>query len=106
MIVRAYRRGRSRSGIEAMDLPVVKVASIVHRGGTDGIDAVYQALIAWIQNAGYQLAGSSRELYQEIAPRGPSVTERQLPTSDEPPQSPAHPVSLPVAASDKAHLRR
>jgi hypothetical protein len=31
-----------------------------------------EALIAWIQNAGYRLAGSSRELYHEMTPRGPS----------------------------------
>jgi effector-binding domain-containing protein len=66
-------------GIEVINLPVVKVASMVHRGGTDGIVAVYRALIAWIQNAGYRLAGSSRELYHEMTPRGPSVTELQLP---------------------------
>jgi effector-binding domain-containing protein len=66
-------------GIEIVELPVAEVASIVHRGGTDGIVAVCQALIAWIQNSGYRLAGPSRELYHEMTPDGPSVTELQLP---------------------------
>jgi effector-binding domain-containing protein len=66
-------------GIEVADLPVAEVASIVHRGGTEGIVAVYQALIRWIENSGYRRAGSSRELYHEMTAGGPSVTELQLP---------------------------
>jgi effector-binding domain-containing protein len=32
-------------GVEIVDLPVVQVASIVHRGGMEGIVRVYEALI-------------------------------------------------------------
>jgi effector-binding domain-containing protein len=66
-------------GIEVVELSVAEVASIVHRGGTNGIVAVYQALIRWIENSGYRLAGSSRELYHEMTAGGPSVTELQPP---------------------------
>ena len=66
-------------GIEVVDLPVVEVASIVHRGGLEGIVAVYQALIRWIEKSGYRLAGYGRELYHEMTAEGPNVTELQLP---------------------------
>lgn len=68
-------------GIEVVDLPVIEVASMVHRGGMEGIVAAYQALIHWIENSGYRLAGHSRELYHEMTADGPSVTELQLPVT-------------------------
>jgi DNA-binding transcriptional MerR regulator/predicted transcriptional regulator YdeE len=68
-----------RDGIEIVELPVVEVASVVHRGGMDDISPVYDALIRWIEDSGYQLAGYSRELYHEMGADGPSVTELQVP---------------------------
>lgn len=68
-------------GVEIVDLPVIQVASIVHRGSMDGIVAVYQALIRWIEGSGYRLGGCSRELYHEMTKDGPSVTEIQLPVA-------------------------
>ena len=47
----------------------------------EGIVAVYQALIRWIETSGYRLAGYSRELYHEMTADGPSVTELQLPVA-------------------------
>ena len=67
------------AGIEIVELPVVQVASIVHRGGVEGIVRVYQALIHWIEANGYRLAGNGRELYYEMGEDGPRVTELQLP---------------------------
>ena len=66
-------------GIEIVDLPVIEVASVVHRGGMEGIAPVYEGLIRWIEDSGFHLAGFSRELYHEMAADGPSVTELQMP---------------------------
>ena len=66
-------------GVEIVELPVIEVASLVHRGGMDNIAAVYEDLIRWIEDSGYRLAGYSRELYHEMDAGGPSVTELQMP---------------------------
>ena len=65
--------------VEIVELPVVEVASVVHRGSMDDISPVYEALICWIEDSGYRLAGYSRELYHEMGVDGPSVTELQVP---------------------------
>lgn len=65
--------------MRVVELPVIQVASVVHRGSMDNIALVYEALIHWIENSGYRLTGHSRELYHEMGPEGPSVTELQLP---------------------------
>jgi effector-binding domain-containing protein len=66
-------------GVEIVDLPVVEVASVMHRGGMESVGPVYESLIRWIEDSGYELAGYSRELYHEVGPEGPSVTELQVP---------------------------
>jgi effector-binding domain-containing protein len=66
-------------GIEIRELPVVEAASVVHRGGMEGIALVYEAVIRWIEDSGLRLAGYSRELYHEMGADGPSVTELQMP---------------------------
>ncbi len=66
-------------GIEIVELPVVEVASVIHRGAMESVGPVYEALIRWIENSGYGFAGYSRELYHEMGPDGPSVTELQMP---------------------------
>jgi DNA-binding transcriptional MerR regulator len=68
-------------GVEIVDLPVVEVASLVHRGDMDGITQVYEALIRWIEDSGFRVAGYSRELYHEMGADGPSVTELQVPVA-------------------------
>jgi effector-binding domain-containing protein len=45
----------------------------------EGIGPVYEALVRWIEDRGFRLAGYSRELYHEMNEDGPSVTELQLP---------------------------
>jgi effector-binding domain-containing protein len=45
------------------ELPVIEVASVVHRGGMEGITPVYEALMHWVEDSGFHLAGYSRELY-------------------------------------------
>jgi DNA-binding transcriptional MerR regulator len=66
-------------GVEVVELPEVEVASIVHHGGMEGITPVYEALIRWIEDSGFRLAGYSRELYREMGADGPNVTEIQVP---------------------------
>ena len=51
---------------------------MVHRGSLEGIAAVYEALIRWIEDRGLRLAGYSRELYHEMTAERPSVTELQI----------------------------
>jgi DNA-binding transcriptional MerR regulator len=66
-------------GVETVELPVVTVASVVHRGDMEGVAPVYEALVRWIEDSGFRLAGHSRELYHEMTADGPSVTELQMP---------------------------
>ena len=66
-------------GIQITELPVIEVASVVHRGGMEDVTRVYEALLGWIADSGFKLAGYSRELYHEVGPDGPRVTEIQVP---------------------------
>jgi DNA-binding transcriptional MerR regulator len=66
-------------GIEVVDLPVVEVASVVHRGTMAGVGEVYERMIQWIEDSGYRLDGYSRELYLDTEDGVPSVTELQVP---------------------------
>jgi len=50
-------------GVRVVDLPAIKVASVVHYGPMDNIGPVYEALVRWIEDSGNRLAGRSRELY-------------------------------------------
>jgi effector-binding domain-containing protein len=67
--------------VHVVDLPVVEVASVVHRGSMDGITASWEALVRWIEDSGYRLAGNCRELYHEWHEDDPAqdVTELQQP---------------------------
>jgi effector-binding domain-containing protein len=67
--------------MRVVDLPKTKVASLAHRGPMNQIAEVYEALVGWTENSGYELAGRSRELYHEWHDQQPelSVTELQLP---------------------------
>ena len=71
------------SGDEVMvrELPVVEVASLVHHGAMDDVESDYEALVRWIEDSGYQIAGYSRELYLEfhIDDMTRNVTELQMP---------------------------
>jgi DNA-binding transcriptional MerR regulator len=74
------RVGESET-VHVVDLPVVEVASVVHQGSMEAIEDVYVALVTWIEDGGYRLAGRSRELYLEFHDPGEArnVTELQLP---------------------------
>jgi DNA-binding transcriptional MerR regulator len=67
--------------VTVVNLPVVEVASVVHRGSMDGISAAWEALVRWTEDSGYRLAGDCRELYHEWHEENPAehVTELQQP---------------------------
>jgi DNA-binding transcriptional MerR regulator len=68
-------------GITARTLPPIQVASLIHHCGMEDVVPDYEALVQWIDDSGYTLAGRSRELYREFYddkhPR--NVTELQMP---------------------------
>jgi DNA-binding transcriptional MerR regulator len=68
-------------GINVVDLPRIKVASVVHRGAMDSVEATYEMLVRWIDDSGYELAGRSRELYHQWDDDHPErgITELQMP---------------------------
>ena len=67
--------------VRAVELPSTEVASVLHHGGMENVEAVYEALVSWIEDSGYRLAGRSRELYLEWHDDNPAanVTELQMP---------------------------
>jgi effector-binding domain-containing protein len=72
-----------RDGVRVVELPVVEVASTIHRGSMETVQATYEALVSWMEQNGLQMAGRSRELYHEWNHGDPSgsVTELQMPIS-------------------------
>ena len=69
--------------VQVIELPAVEVASVIHRGAMEGIEPAFEALVRWIEDSGYRLAGPSRELYHEFHFEDPTrhVTELQIPVA-------------------------
>ena len=69
------------TAVRIVDLPVIEVASVVHRGHMDTVEPIYESLVRWIDDSGYRLAGFSRELYLEWHEDdlAKNVTELQMP---------------------------
>ena len=67
--------------VTAIDLPIIEVASVIYRGSMLTCEPVYEGLVQWIDDSGYQLAGASRELYREFDPtnEASNITELQMP---------------------------
>jgi DNA-binding transcriptional MerR regulator len=67
--------------VRVVDLPVIEAACVVYEGSMDDVVPVYESLVRWIDDSGYQLAGRSRELYLEWRDDDPAanVTELQMP---------------------------
>jgi effector-binding domain-containing protein len=72
---------RDGDSIDVIDLPSVKVASVLHRGPMNTIETTYEALVRWIEDRGHKLAGHSRELYLQWDAVHPerNVTQLQMP---------------------------
>lgn len=64
--------------VRVVDLPVTEVAASVYRGGVDGIPAAWEALVRWVDDSGYRLVGSCRELYHEWNEDDPSASLMEL----------------------------
>jgi DNA-binding transcriptional MerR regulator/effector-binding domain-containing protein len=62
----------------AVDLPPIRVASVLHRGGMEDIESVYEELVRCVADGGYEQTGYSRELYHRWDDES-KVTELQLP---------------------------
>jgi DNA-binding transcriptional MerR regulator len=71
----------SSEHVRVVDLPLVEVASVVHAGTMATVEDTYVALVTWIEDSGYRLAGRSRELYLEWHDPDDvrNVTELQMP---------------------------
>ena len=70
--------------VRAVELPVIRVASVVHRGSMENIVPTYEALVRWIEDSGYRINGRSRELYYEWHDDDltRNVTELQMPIEE------------------------
>jgi DNA-binding transcriptional MerR regulator/effector-binding domain-containing protein len=67
-------------GIRVHELPAIEVASAVHRGSMVEVTSIFEAMVRWIDAAGYQLIGNGRELYWQLDfDETKQVTEIQLP---------------------------
>ncbi len=71
----------SESGrVKVYTLPGGAVASTIHRGSWEGMNAAYTALMIWPAPSGYAPCGPSRELYLQQGERPEEhVTEIQIP---------------------------
>jgi len=67
-----------------VELPVVRAASVVHRGSMENIVPTYEALVRWIEDSGYRMTGHSRELYHDWHDEDltRNVTELQMPIAE------------------------
>ena len=70
--------------VKAVELPVTRVASVVHRGSMENNVPTYEALVRWIDDSGYRRTGRSRELYHEWHEDDltRNVTELQMPIGE------------------------
>ncbi|HLH99764.1 MAG TPA: MerR family transcriptional regulator [Acidimicrobiales bacterium] len=66
-------------GLDTVRMPAAEVASLIHHGTMDGIDATYQALYTWAGEHGCRPTGYAREIYLEVPEdQADWVTEVQL----------------------------
>lgn len=66
--------------IQVYELPAVTAASLIYEGDYDQFDSPYAAIGRWIENNGYKIAGSPRELYHRPpSEEQPALTEIQYP---------------------------
>jgi DNA-binding transcriptional MerR regulator len=66
--------------IQVYNLPGITAACLVYEGAYDEFDSPYAAIGRWIENNGYKIAGSPRELYHRPpSEEEPALTEIQYP---------------------------
>ena len=64
--------------IQIYTLPSALVASTVHQGKFDDFTQAHSAILAWIEENGYEVCGPYREIYIAHDPAGESTTEVQF----------------------------
>ncbi|MEV5962656.1 MerR family transcriptional regulator [Kribbella sp. NPDC051952] len=76
----AVDAGGNLNGLEVIDLPAMRAATLVHRGSIEQVLPAWQALARWIDDNGYRSSEPARELYLDC-PDNPAdwVTELQEP---------------------------
>lgn len=70
------------AGLLVVDLPASTVAFTTHRGSYDDVGVAQHAVLAWIHEAGHELAGAPREVYvddPEATPEDDVRTELVVP---------------------------
>lgn len=73
--------------VQTRELPAVEVAAVIHHGPFATLSEAYEAILKWIEVNGYQINGSSREIYLQLpAEKGnqtdpETVTEVQFPVA-------------------------
>jgi len=72
--------------VQVYELPATTVASAIHAGSYQRLQEAYDALLRWVGNNGYQVAGPIRELYlqnsQPVRQDDESyITEIQVPVT-------------------------
>ena len=80
-----YEPLRGSQRVQVYELPAVEqMACVVHHGPFATIGQAYQAVVSWIENNGYHIAGPCREIYLRYERGGDQknyVTEVQFPVS-------------------------
>jgi effector-binding domain-containing protein len=80
-----YEPLRGSPHVQVYELPAVEqMACVVHHGPFATIGQAYQAVVSWIENNGYRIAGPCREIYLRYERGGDQkeyVTEVQFPVS-------------------------
>jgi effector-binding domain-containing protein len=56
----------SVAGLETVEVPAATVASVIHHGSMESIDAAYQTLHLWVQENDLTATGYAREVYLEV----------------------------------------
>ena len=55
--------GPDKDGLGVKQLAAVKVATAMHKGPFDTVAKTYEALVCWIMQNGYDIAGPCQEIY-------------------------------------------
>ena len=68
-------------GLGVKNVEAATVASTIHTGPYEAIGPIYEAIMAWIPQHGYEIVGAPRELYfsPPETPPEETVTEVQIP---------------------------
>jgi DNA-binding transcriptional MerR regulator len=67
--------------VKVYELPATEVAAVVFHGSLEGLEPAHLALLSWMENNGYRMTGTYREIYHANDRENPAntVTEIQYP---------------------------